>query len=70
MEIAKTYYEENYGGEAEFEYNDIETIGDVEYYDIAVNGDTAAPMDILVSLSGEIVMGGTRNSDGSWTLDQ
>ena len=70
MEIAKTYYEENYGGEAEFEYNDIETIGDVEYYDIAVNGDTAAPMDILVSLSGEIVMGGTRNSDGSWSLDQ
>lgn len=70
MKIAKDYYEENYGGDAEFEYNDIETIGDVEYYDIAVNGDSASPMNILVSLSGEIVMGGTRNSDGSWSLDQ
>jgi hypothetical protein len=70
MDLAKTYYEENYGGDAEFEYKDIETIGEVEYYDIAVNSDTGSSMDILVSLSGEIVMGGTRNSDGSWSLDQ
>lgn len=62
--------EEYYGDEAEYTFKDIVTIGDYEYYDFAVEGDSVSSTDVLVSVDGENVLGGVQNDDGSWSFDQ
>ena len=40
------------------------------YYDFSVKGDNVSSTDVLVSLDGQDVIGGTINDDGSWSFDQ
>ena len=41
-----------------------------EYYDFSVSGDNVSSTDVLVSVDGQDVIGGTQNDDGSWSFDQ
>ena len=66
MELA----EENYGDDAEYTFEEIVTIGDYEYYNFSVEGDSVSSTNILVSTEGENVIGGVQNDDGSWSFDQ
>ena len=43
---------------------------DKEYYDFSVSGDNVSSTDVLVSVDGQDVIGGTQNDDGSWSFDQ
>ena len=63
---AKDYY----GEDAEYSYKQKVTVGDKEYYDFSVSGDDVSSTDVLVSVDGEDVIGGTQNDDGSWSFDQ
>lgn len=63
---AKDYY----GEDAEYSYKKKVTVGDKEYYDFSVSGDDISSTDVLVSLDGQDVIGGTQNDDGSWSFDQ
>lgn len=63
---AKDYY----GDDAEYSYKKKVTVGDKEYYDFSVKGDSVSSTDVLVSLDGQDVIGGTQNDDGSWSFDQ
>jgi len=69
-EEALSLAEDYYGESAEYTYKETVTIGDYEYYDFAVSGDDVSATDVLVSVDGENVMGGVKNSDGSWSFDQ
>lgn len=62
--------EEYYGEDAEYTFKDIVTIGDYEYYNFSVEGDSVSSTDVLVSTDGENVLGGVQNDDGSWSFDQ
>lgn len=66
LQQAKDYY----GSDAEYSYKDTVTVGDKEYYDFSVKGDNVSSTDVLVSLDGQDVIGGTVNDDGSWSFDQ
>lgn len=66
LQQAKDYY----GSDAEYSYKDTVTVGDKEYYDFSVKGDDVSSTDVLVSLDGQDVVGGTINDDGSWSFDQ
>ena len=66
LQQAKDYY----GSDAEYSYKDTVTVGDKEYYDFSVKGDNVSSTDVLVSLDGQDVIGGTINDDGSWSFDQ
>lgn len=63
---AKDYY----GSDAEYSYKKKVTVGDKEYYDFSVKGDDISSTDVLVSVDGQDVIGGTQNDDGSWSFDQ
>ena len=63
---AKDYY----GEDAEYSYKKQVTVGDKEYYDFSVSGDNVSSTDVLVSVDGQDVIGGTQNDDGSWSFDQ
>lgn len=63
---AKDYY----GEDAEYSYKKKVTVGDKEYYDFSVKGDSVSSTDVLVSTDGQDVIGGTQNDDGSWSFDQ
>lgn len=63
---AKDYY----GDDAEYSYKEKVTVGDKEYYDFSVKGDNVSSTDVLVSVDGQDVIGGTQNDDGSWSFDQ
>lgn len=63
---AKDYY----GSDAEYSYKKKVTVGDKEYYDFSVKGDSVSSTDVLVSTDGQDVIGGTQNDDGSWSFDQ
>ena len=63
---AKDYY----GEDAEYSYKKRVTVGDKEYYDFSVSGDNISSTDVLVSVDGQDVIGGTQNDDGSWSFDQ
>ena len=63
---AKDYY----GEDAEYSYKKKVTVGDKEYYDFSVSGDDISSTDVLVSVDGQDVIGGTQNDDGSWSFDQ
>lgn len=63
---AKDYY----GEDAEYSYKKKVTVGDKEYYDFSVSGDNVSSTDVLVSVDGQDVIGGTQNDDGSWSFDQ
>lgn len=63
---AKDYY----GEDAEYSYKKKVTVGDKEYYDFSVSGDNVSSTDVLVSVDGQDVIGGTMNDDGSWSFDQ
>lgn len=63
---AKDYY----GEDAEYSYKKKVTVGDKEYYDFSVSGADVSSTDVLVSLDGQDVIGGTQNDDGSWSFDQ
>ena len=63
---AKDYY----GEDAEYSYKKRVTVGDKEYYDFSVSGDNVSSTDVLVSVDGQDVIGGTQNDDGSWSFDQ
>lgn len=65
-ELAKEYF----GDDAEYTFKKIVTIGDYDYYDFSVEGDDIDSTDVLVSVDGENVLGGTKNSDGTWSFDQ
>ena len=58
------------GDEVEYSYRKIETIGDKDYYDFKVEGEDLSITDVLVSVDGNDVVGGTRNDDDSWSFDQ
>lgn len=62
--------EEYYGEDAEYTFKEIVTIGDYEYYNFSVEGDSVSSTDVLVSTDGENVLGGVQNDDGSWSFDQ
>lgn len=66
LQQAKDYY----GSDAEYSYKSTITVGDKEYYDFSVKGDNVSSTDVLVSLDGQDVIGGTINDDGSWSFDQ
>lgn len=66
LKLAKEYF----GEDAQYKYKKTVTIGDEDYYDFSVKGDGISSSDVLVSVSGEIVMGGNRNNDGTWSFDQ
>ena len=59
-----------YGSDAEYSYKKKVTVGDKEYYDFSVKGDDISSTDVLVSVDGQDVIGGTQNDDGSWSFDQ
>lgn len=63
---AKDYY----GEDADYSYKKKVTVGDKEYYDFSVSGDDISSTDVLVSVDGQDVIGGTLNDDGSWSFDQ
>lgn len=62
--------QEYYGDDAEYSFKKIVTIGDYEYYDFSVDGDSVSSTDVLVSTDGENVLGGVQNDDGTWSFDQ
>lgn len=62
--------EDYYGSNAEYSYKEKVTVGDKEYYDFSVKGDDVSSTDVLVSVDGQDVIGGTQNDDGSWSFDQ
>lgn len=66
LDLAKDYY----GDDAEYSFKKIVTIGDYEYYDFSVEGDSVSSTDVLVSTDGENVLGGVQNDDGTWSFDQ
>ncbi len=66
LELAQEYY----GDDAEYSFKEIVTIGDYEYYDFSVEGDSVSSTDVLVSTDGENVLGGVQNDDGTWSFDQ
>lgn len=66
LEMAKDYY----GSDAEYSYKGTVTVGDYEYYNFSVKGDDISATDVLVSTSGEDVIGGVKNNDGTWSFDQ
>lgn len=66
LEKAREYL----GDDVEYSYKETVTIGDYDYYDFEVTGEDASSTDVLVSVDGENVMGGTRNDDESWSFDQ
>ncbi|MCD8019689.1 MAG: hypothetical protein LUF92_08975 [Clostridiales bacterium] len=66
LELAKEYY----GDDAEYTYEGMVTIGDYEYYDFAVESSSVSSTDVLVSTTGNDVIGGVQNDDGSWSFDQ
>lgn len=67
---AKEKAKEYYGDDAEYSFKDKVTVGDKEYYDFSVKGDGISATDVLVSVDGDDMIGGTRNDDGSWSFDQ
>lgn len=66
LEMAQEYY----GSDAEYSYQGTVTVGDYEYYDFSVEGEDISSTDVLVSTSGNDVIGGVKNDDGSWSFDQ
>ena len=66
LELAQDYY----GSDAEYSYKGTITVGDYEYYDFSVEGEDISSTDVLVSVSGQDVIGGVKNDDGSWSFDQ
>ena len=66
LELAQDYY----GSDAEYSYKGMVTVGDYKYYDFSVEGDSISSTDVLVSVSGQDVIGGVKNDDGSWSFDQ
>ena len=69
--VMKWYANElGYGEDAEYSYKKQVTVGDKEYYDFSVSGDNVSSTDVLVSVDGQDVIGGTQNDDGSWSFDQ
>lgn len=66
MDLAQDYY----GADAEYSYQGMVTVGDYEYYDFSVEGEDISSTDVLVSVSGNDVIGGVKNDDGSWSFDQ
>lgn len=66
LELAQDYY----GSGAEYTYKGMVTVGDYKYYDFAVEGEDISSTDVLVSVSGQDVIGGVKNDDGSWSFDQ
>ena len=66
LELAQDYY----GSDAEYSYKGMVTVGDYKYYDFSVESESISSTDVLVSVSGQDVIGGVKNDDGSWSFDQ
>jgi hypothetical protein len=66
LSLAKDYY----GSEAEYKYKGMVTVGDYDYYDFSVSSEEIDATDVLVSETGQDVIGGKTNSDGTWSFDQ
>ncbi len=66
LELAKGYL----GDDVDFDYKQMVTIGDYEYFDFAVKSDKHSVTDVLVCRNGIDVVSGIQNSDGSWSFDQ
>lgn len=65
LELARDMY-----GDGEYEYIGTETLGDDVYYDFRVQVDGLRATDVLVSMSGADVIAGSRNEDGTWSLEE
>lgn len=67
---AKGLAEDSYGSDYDYSYKGSVKVGGKEYYDFSVSGSDSDISDVLVSKDGEDVVGGSKNSDGTWSLDQ
>lgn len=68
-EEAKKKAEEDYG-KGEYTYDGTEKIGEKDYYKYKTTDSEGNSKDVLISTDGQDSVSGTKNEDGSWSLDQ